>query len=494
MYHTTVDPAGASSTSEPQTSVNRRGPNLSSLPAGPLWVVSRASTVDSNSDSKSPSESATERGPRKRSSGPPRSRAEHLRLAPKVSHVPLVIPPDLDCEEGSFQMLFQHFLSRSMPSMSVDNVDTELYISTLLPVIVSDKLVLWSVLALSSLQYMLSHPDNDMALKLASSCYSKALSAMRARVALSGTGARDDRPDCLCAASLLLALTESARGDSIRNHVNFASHLLQSMSDSMRLGINQKLYRNMLRVCMFLRVDEAVETIPSVFTSAQLIDQVDMPILASHLWDAEHRASATELSEECGLFQTPFITGLLTIHHLARLRAADGAASIDKDERVTQLLAIEMQIMSWEPALPHTSLRVRQVWTLWRLAMLILLYESPVDGKFWQASRRNDCYESFMKELKLVPKGHESIGVMLWPISMAGSCAQSSAHRELIQQHLTESCDSLSARMLAVVANMLQLMWDGNAASSVDDKTVSTTAELAIDPSLISPESMQELK
>ncbi|KAI8316845.1 hypothetical protein K4K61_000127 [Colletotrichum sp. SAR11_59] len=350
-------------------------------------------------------------------------------MAPKISHVPLIVPPDLDCDEGSFQMLFQHFLSRSMPSMSVDNVGTELYVSTLLPVIVSDNLVLRSVLALSSLQYMLSHPENDKALKLASTCYSKALSAMRARVALSGTGAQDDRPDCLCAASLMLALTESARGDSTRNHVDFASHVLQTMSNSVRLGINQKLYRNMLRVCMFLRVDEAVETIPSPFTSAQLVNQMDMSILAGHLWDAEHRASATELSEECGLFQTPFIAGLLTIHHLARLRAADGVANIDKDERVTQLLAIEMQIMSWEPALPHTSLRVRQVWTLWRLAMLILLYESPVDGKFWQASRRNDCYESFMKELKLVPKGHESIGVMLWPISMAGSCARSSAAR-----------------------------------------------------------------
>ncbi|KAI8191123.1 hypothetical protein KHU50_000328 [Colletotrichum sp. SAR 10_65] len=410
-------------------------------------------------------------------------------MAPKISHVPLIVPPDLDCDEGSFQMLFQHFLSRSMPSMSVDNVDTELYVSTLLPVIVSDNLVLRSVLALSSLQYMLSHPESDKALKLASTCYSKALSAMRARVALSGTGAQDDRPDCLCAASLMLALTESARGDSTRNHVDFASHVLQSMSNSVRLGINQKLYRNMLRVCMFLRVDEAVETIPSPFTSAQLVNQMDMPILAGHLWDAEHRASATELSEECGLFQTPFIAGLLTIHHLARLRAADDAANIDKDERVTQLLAIEMQIMSWEPALPHTSLRVRQVWTLWRLAMLILLYESPVEGKFWQASRRNDCYESFMKELKLVPKGHESIGVMLWPISMAGSCAQSAAHRELIQQQLTESCDTLSARMLAVVANMLQQMWDGTTANPADDKR---EEELVIDPSLISPESLQE--
>ncbi|KAF0329616.1 hypothetical protein GQ607_003184 [Colletotrichum asianum] len=392
-------------------------------------------------------------------------------MAPKISHVPLIVPPDLDCDEGSFQMLFQHFLSRSMPSMSVDNVGTELYVSTLLPVIVSDNLVLRSVLALSSLQYMLSHPENDKALKLASTCYSKALSAMRARVALSDTGAQDDRPDCLCAASLMLALTESARGDSTRNHVDFASHVLQTMSNSVRLGINQKLYRNMLRVCMFLRVDEAVETIPSPFTSAQLVNQMDMSILAGHLWDAEHRASATELSEECGLFQTPFIAGLLTIHHLARLRAADGVANIDKDERVTQLLAIEMQIMSWEPALPHTSLR------------------SPVDGKFWQASRRNDCYESFMKELKLVPKGHESIGVMLWPISMAGSCARSSAHRELIQQQLTESCDTLSARMLAVVANMLQQMWDGTAANPAGDKR---EEELVIDPSLISPESLQE--
>ncbi|KAL3304737.1 C6 finger domain-containing protein [Colletotrichum asianum] len=485
MYDTIVDPAAASSTSGPQTSVSRRGPNPSSLPAGLLWTASRAITVNSNSDSNSPSESAKDHGPRNRSAESLRPRAEHLRMAPKISHVPLIVPPDLDCDEGSFQMLFQHFLSRSMPSMSVDNVGTELYVSTLLPVIVSDNLVLRSVLALSSLQYMLSHPENDKALKLASTCYSKALSAMRARVALSDTGAQDDRPDCLCAASLMLALTESARGDSTRNHVDFASHVLQTMSNSVRLGINQKLYRNMLRVCMFLRVDEAVETIPSPFTSAQLVNQMDMSILAGHLWDAEHRASATELSEECGLFQTPFIAGLLTIHHLARLRAADGVANIDKDERVTQLLAIEMQIMSTTTHKPAGPASLDAV----AIGYAHTLYESPVDGKFWQASRRNDCYESFMKELKLVPKGHESIGVMLWPISMAGSCARSSAHRELIQQQLTESCDTLSARMLAVVANMLQQMWDGTAANPAGDKR---EEELVIDPSLISPESLQE--
>ncbi|KAF9874925.1 hypothetical protein CkaCkLH20_07619 [Colletotrichum karsti] len=415
----------------------------------------------------------------------------HIQASPTFSHVPLVFESTLNSDNTDFQLLFQYFIGRSLPSMSVDNVDTQLYVSTLVPLILTDDLVLRSTLAMSSLQYMLSNPDSSHALKLANMCYSKALSAMRSRVALSVDGSQIDRPECLTAASLVLALTEATRGDSSSNHVDFASHVLQNMPDSARLSMDQKLYRNLIRVCMYLRIDSSVVELPTAMTATKLVRQRDMPTLCSHLWEAENRATASELSEECGLFQTPFITGLLTIPHLARLQATPETV-VDKEARIAQLSAIEMQIMSWEPALPKTGQRVRQVWTLWRLAMLLLLYESPVDGTFWKPSRRDDCLESFMKELKLVPKGHESFGVMMWPMLMAGSCAQSPEHRDMIQDLLTQACEPLAAQLPAVVANVIQSIWDAHSGDAQSAAHSQPIDPMVIDPRLTSPVSSSE--
>ncbi|KAL0943581.1 uncharacterized protein CTRU02_201468 [Colletotrichum truncatum] len=409
-------------------------------------------------------------------------RGKGFRDSPKLLHHPLVVPSSVQLDSDDFQVLFQHFISRSMPSMSADDVDTEIYVSLLVPLGLTDDLVLKCMLALSSLQYMLYNPTNSKAIKLSNTCYSRAISAMRDRVALSSTESQNDQTESLCSASILLALTETSRGDSGTNHVDFASHLLQSMSPSLRRSVDQRLYKHLLRICVFLRIESSTEEPPSLLTPAKLRKQTDMQILGAQLWEAESRAQTLLQSEERGLFQSPFITGLLTIPHLGRLQNADCVKQLSNQEISAQLAAIEMQIMSWAPPLPNTSLKVRQVWTLWRLAMLLLLYDSPVAGNFWQASKRNDCFNGFMQELKLIPKGHGSFGLLMWPIMIAGSCAQLPEHQKLIQDHLDHCCCSLATRMPALIADMLKLTWESQPTDHGMDESPEAVNEFTIDP------------
>lgn len=360
--------------------------------------------------------------------------------------------------------------------MSVDHVDTQIYIGSIVPLVMADDLVLRAVMALSGQQYALANQSNSLARRLGARSYSEALAAMRGRVAelaaaedesaSSGTQS-DRRPEALATASLLLALTESTRGDRSSQHVSFASHVLRNMTPRERLRADQGMYRTLLKVCMFLRFESAVRELPAPLAASKLARLPDMPTLAAHLWEAEARASAAELDGERGVFQGPFVRGLLAIPHLARLQADDEE---DEAERVAQLAAMEMQLASWEPAKPNTSAMVRHVWKLWQLALLMMLYESPVGGGFWKAERRDECFEELIKGVALVPRRHMGFSMMIWPILVAGSCARPGAHRKLINEVLNEACETLITRAPTVMVDLLNSTWETREVVSPETK------------------------
>ncbi|KAF6793353.1 hypothetical protein CMUS01_16107, partial [Colletotrichum musicola] len=396
-----------------------------------------------------------------------RRQPETAQPSPAINHLPLFPKSPIGADNGEFQLLFQHFVWRSMPSMSVDHVDTQIYIGNIVPLALADDLVLRGVMALSGQQYALANQTNSQARRLGARSYSAALAAMRSRVSAlataedksaSSSGTQvDQRPEALAAASLLLALTEATRGDRSSQHVNFASHVLRNMTPQERLRADQAMYRTMLKVCMFLCFESAVRELPAPLGTSKLAMLPDMPALAGHLWEAEARASAEELDAERGVFQGPFVRGLLAIPHLARLQVNDAVEN--EEERVAQLAAMEVQLTSWEPAKPNTGAMVRHVWKLWQLALLMMLYESPVAGGFWQVKRRDECFEQLMKGVELVPRRHMGFSMLIWPILVAGSCARPGPKRELINEVLTEACDTLITRAPTMVVDLLNTTW-----------------------------------
>ncbi|KAF6801098.1 hypothetical protein CSOJ01_11997 [Colletotrichum sojae] len=470
----TAGPTGTKTLSTPTKS---QQPNVLSWEAcngrrspGPEPVSSSSSVNGTqpkgpdSSESSGPGKTTPESGPARtpsRSSSTSliiRRQPEIVQSSPAINHLPLFPRSPIGADNGEFQLLFQHFVWRSMPSMSVDHVDTQIYIGNIVPLALADDLVLRGVMALSGQQYALANQTSSQARRLGAQSYSAALAAMRSRVSALAAAEIDRRPEALATASLLLALTEATRGDRGGQHVNFASHVLRNMTPQERRRADPGTYRTLLKVCLFLRFESAVRELPAPLASSKLARLPDMPVLAGHLWEAEERASAAELDAERGVFQGPFVRGLLAIQHLARLQA--DSEDRDEAERVAQLAAMEMQLTAWEPANPDTGAMVRHVWKLWQLALLMMLYESPVGGGFWQVKRRDECFEELMKGVELVPRRHMGFSMLIWPILVAGACARPGPKRELINEVLTEACETLITRAPTMVVDLLNSTWE----------------------------------
>ncbi|TDZ19356.1 putative transcriptional regulatory protein [Colletotrichum orbiculare MAFF 240422] len=439
---------------------NWRTPQTTSTfhPQGPSFVVDLSSPAGTpereNAQSTLPMRVVS------RSSAASPARRRRKDPSPGISHLPLVTVAGLD-DQDDFHFLLQHFMTRSMETMCPDAVDIEMSVSTLVPVIVTDDLVRRSMMAVSSLQYMLGNPASPKANKLFASCYSGALSAMRTRLALAGTPGHDARPDALAAAGILLAMMSVTKGEPFSLHVDFTCHVLIDMPASVRWGIDQKFYRHTLRITMYMLIESSLEEPGGVDTPARLKRQDNMQKLAELLWEADRRAAPAELDRECGLYQTSFITGLLTITHLSRLQEPQSHAFCGETERLAQLAAIEMQILAWQPpAHQEASTTVGKIWSLWRLAFLMLLYESPVNGAFWKPVTRRECFEAFMDELDRIPRDFFGYTAMMWPMFVMGSHAQSPKHRRVVREILTRTCDSLASQAPMVLSGFLNAVWD----------------------------------
>ncbi|KAK1474588.1 hypothetical protein CTAM01_15859 [Colletotrichum tamarilloi] len=288
-----------------------------------------------------------------------------INVSPTMQHIPIILDSTLRSDTDDFQLLFQHFVLQSMPSMAPDDIDLDLFLKYTMPLVLGDDLVMRAALALSSAKYMMRDPTSK-ALHLSRLCHSQVMDAIRIRIITCKAGL-DERPVFLCAAAILMAVLELTLGSTQSHHIDFATHLILNVLPSSVRQIDRTLHRFLLRACIYIRAETWGCEGPTGLPSDVEKQVANMFQLAAKLEDLDNEGG---IRSQIGLLQTAFVTGLLVVPKLARLSASRGCIE-DDVERAIQLAALESQIMSWQPPPgSEASDNVRRVWGLWRTGLL----------------------------------------------------------------------------------------------------------------------------
>ncbi|KXH47883.1 hypothetical protein CNYM01_01401 [Colletotrichum nymphaeae SA-01] len=337
--------------------------------------------------------------------------------SPTIQHTPFILDSTLRSDTEDFQLLFQHFVLQSMPSMAPDDIDLDLFLKYTMPLVLADDLVMRAALALSSAKYMMRDPTSK-ALHLSRLCHSQLMEAIRIRIITCKAGL-DERPVFLCAATILMAVLELTLGSTQSHHIDFATHLILNVLPSSVRQIDRTLYRFLLRACIYIRAETWGCEGPTGLPSDVEKQVANMFQLAAKLEDLDNEGG---IRSQIGLLQTAFVTGLLVVSQLARLSASRGCIE-DDVERAIQLAALESQIMSWQPPPgSEASDNVRRIWGLWRTGLLVHLYTSPVAQEVcqtWWREKSNACMSDFIQRLKDTSQNPRGLSVLSWPLIMA---------------------------------------------------------------------------
>ncbi|UQC82115.1 uncharacterized protein CLUP02_07601 [Colletotrichum lupini] len=292
-----------------------------------------------------------------------------VNVSPTMLHIPIILDSTLRSDTDDFQLLFQHFVLQSMPSMAPDDIDLDLFLKYTMPLVLGDDLVMRAALALSSAKYMMRDPTSK-ALHLSRLCHSQVMDAIRIRIITCKAGL-DERPVFLY----------------------FATHLILNVLPSSVRQIDRTLHRFLLRACIYIRAETWGCEGPTGLPSDVEKQVANMFQLAAKLEDLDNEGG---IRSQIGLLQTAFVTGLLVVPKLARLSASRGCIE-DDVERAIQLAALESQIMSWQPPPgSEASDNVRRVWGLWRTGLLVHLYTSPVAQEVCQTWWREKSNAALM--------------------------------------------------------------------------------------------------
>lgn len=410
------------------------------LVSGPSSLEGRLNPTSSGIASKSMPDSAT--------------LAALINISPTIQHIPFILNSTLKSDTEDFQLLFQHFVLQSMPSIAPDDVDLDLFLKYTMPLVLADDLVMRAALALSSAKYMMRDPTNK-ALHLSGLCHSRVMEAIRTRITICKAGL-DERPVFLCAATILMAVLELTHGSTRSHHIDFATHLILSVLPSSVPQIDRTLYRFLLRACIYIRAETWGCEGPTGLPSDVEKQMANMFQLAAKLESMDNEGGITS---QIGLLQTAFVTGLLVVPQLARLSVSREYPE-DDIQRAVELAALESQIMSWQPPPgSKASDNVRRVWGLWRAGLLVHLYTSPVAQEVchtWWREKSNTCISEFIQRLKDTPRSPRGLSVLSWPLIMAGSFAQITSHQQLIRDTLSSISERTVSRLPVKLAERLE--------------------------------------
>ncbi|KAF4779758.1 NUDIX domain-containing protein [Colletotrichum scovillei] len=377
-----------------------------------------------------------------------------MNVSPTIQHIPFILDSTLRSDTDDFQLLFQHFVLQSMPSMAPDDIDLDLFLKYTMPLVLADDLVMRAALALSSAKYMMRDPTSK-ALYLSRLCHSQVTNAIRIRIITCKAGL-DERPVFLCAATILMAVLELTLGSTQSHHIDFATHLILNVLPSSVCQIDRTLYRFLLRACIYIRAETWGCEGPAGLPSDVEKQVANMFQLAGKLEDLDNEGG---IRSQIGLLQTAFVTGLLVVPQLARLSASRGCIE-DDVERAIQLAALESQILSWQPPpASEASDNVRRVWGLWRTGLLVHLYTSPVAQEVcqtWWREKSNACLSDFIQKLKDTSQNPRGLSVLSWPLIMAGSFAQIASHQRLIRDTLSSISERTVSRLPVKLAERLE--------------------------------------
>ncbi|KAG7057531.1 putative transcription factor with zinc cluster DNA-binding motif [Colletotrichum scovillei] len=234
------------------------------------------------------------------------SLAYTMNVSPTIQHIPFILDSTLRSDTDDFQLLFQHFVLQSMPSMAPDDIDLDLFLKYTMPLVLADDLVMRAALALSSAKYMMRDPTSK-ALYLSRLCHSQVTNAIRIRIITCKAGL-DERPVFLCAATILMAVLELTLGSTQSHHIDFATHLILNVLPSSVCQIDRTLYRFLLRACIYIRAETWGCEGPAGLPSDVEKQVANMFQLAGKLEDLDNEGG---IRSQIGLLQTAFVTGLL---------------------------------------------------------------------------------------------------------------------------------------------------------------------------------------
>ncbi|EXF81323.1 NUDIX domain-containing protein [Colletotrichum fioriniae PJ7] len=264
------------------------------LVSGPSSLERRLHPTSSGIASKSMPDSAT--------------LAALINVSPTIQHIPFILNSTLKSDTDDFQLLFQHFVLQSMPSIAPDDVDLDLFLKYTMPLVLADDLVMRAALALSSAKYMMRDPTNK-ALHLSGLCHSRVMEAIRTRITTCKAGL-DDRPVFLCAATILMAVLELTHGSTRSHHIDFATHLILNVLPSSVSQIDRTLYRFLLRTCIYLRAETWGCEGPTGLPADVEKQMANMFQLAAKLESLDNEGG---IASQIGLLQTAFVTGLVPL-------------------------------------------------------------------------------------------------------------------------------------------------------------------------------------
>ncbi|KAH8658039.1 fungal-specific transcription factor domain-containing protein [Xylariales sp. PMI_506] len=357
--------------------------------------------------------------------------------------------------------LLGFYLSRTANSMGNGSTDVNPFVSKLIPLAFCSPLVLQLILAQSAAhRHVITYPGHDTS-DIAQRCYNDSLRQFREVVGDYVSG-REDNTLVLTVGSLILSLTEVAKGDThgcTFDHLIGAKSLLSKLVSEPSPGASEDFSDFLIEYYIHMSALSMIAMDPQ-YTTHALVDP-DIIRMGTNLVNKQYTGQL------CGCW----LELLLLIPQIfqlgQRMRAnnvKDGVSAAPAPDDVIMFGFLQAQIMAFTPPStvhPHTAL----AGLVFKQAVLLYLW--TILGNPCQHRSETNMYSSLitgavseaLSVLGQIPVISRINTSLCWPIAIIGNCIATAVEQQTVRDRLEAMLGCIGLGNMRETLVLLEHTW-----------------------------------
>ncbi|KFY26812.1 hypothetical protein V493_03864 [Pseudogymnoascus sp. VKM F-4281 (FW-2241)] len=355
--------------------------------------------------------------------------------------------------------LLGFYLDRTANCMGNGSTDSNPFITKLIPLAFSHSLLLQLIMAQSAVHRQMSkdrHPSDEVARR----SYSDSLRYFRTVVDGYVSG-REENTLVLTVGSLILSLTEVARGDShgsTFDHIGAAKSLLPKLLTSPRRDLSDDL-RGFL-VEYYTHMSSLSMISMGAHHTAQPLPDSDMERLATGLIEKHY------IGQLCGcwLELLVLIPKIFILGQKKMVCESDGQSYCHSPDDITNFGFLQSQILAFFPH-PSANLDTALAGLVFKQAVLLYLWTilaSPHHKNDNNAMLYNLIQSAVAEALCLLGQIQDSSRIntsLCWPLVVIGCCLSDPDAQQVLRCRLRNMLDTIALGNMRETLSLLEHVW-----------------------------------
>ncbi|ODA77347.1 hypothetical protein RJ55_06975 [Drechmeria coniospora] len=353
--------------------------------------------------------------------------------------------------------LLRYYLSRTANSMGNGSTDVNPFVAKLIPLAFSSPLVLQLILAQSAAHRQASKepgPSNEIAQRY----YTDSLGMFRSVVGEHVSG-KDDNTLTLTVGSLILCLTEVARGDicgTIFDHLAASRSLLTTLLSRHRSDLSDDLAGFLVEYYMHTAASSMLSIDPRSNQSS--LPSPNIEASARALVDGHY------MGQLCGCWLELLIL-IPQVFHLGQRMTANAAdqTNFPSADDIMTFGFLQSQILAFFPS-PMAATHSQLAGLVFKQGALLYLWS--ILGTPHQAGA-NSSHRTLMEgaiaevvaALSQIPATARVNTSLCWPLAVVGCCTADPAVRDVVKGRIQTMIDSIGLGNIRETLALLENVW-----------------------------------